>query len=83
MTDIKGRGDTAVEVSRHAEDQQDHNAADPFPPEGTDDKLVRPEDAGRPLSEADAVAATRAVIAAEDAAAIPDNHVPHKEPFDL
>jgi hypothetical protein len=47
--------DTAINAERKDED------ADPFPPEGTDEKTVRPED-DRPLSEDEAVKATHKAL---------------------
>ncbi len=54
---------TAVEVSESAERDQEHNKADSFPPEGTDenlltDKINQPAE----LEEADRLKATQAVI---------------------
>ena len=75
------RSDTAADVSRHAEQQQATNQADPFPPEGTDEKVLKPGEGDTTLSEDVRLKATKAVTS--HTSAIPDNHVPHKEPFDL
>lgn len=53
---------TAADVSRNAERKQARNEPDPFPPEGTDEKVVRPDIGDRPLSEPERVKATEAVI---------------------
>ena len=52
----------SVEVSQTAERDQANNRADPFPPEGTDEKSLPGGGAQTPLSEADRMAATRAAI---------------------
>lgn len=58
-------GNTDVEVAEHAEAAQNRNQPDPFPEEGTDEKIVRPDaTADQPLSDGEALRATRAVIAA-------------------
>jgi len=46
---------TAENAEKHADD------ADPFPPEGTDEKVVRPDD-DAPISEDEAVKATEKAI---------------------
>jgi len=57
--------DTDVDVAEHAERQQAQNQPDPFPEEGTDDKTVQgPARGDQPLSDGEAVRATKAVIAA-------------------
>ncbi len=81
MDDAHKRSDTAAQVAEHAEDQQNQNRPDPFPPEGTDEKVLKPGQGDTTLSEDTRVKATKAVL--DRASAIPDNHVPHKEPFDL
>jgi hypothetical protein len=51
--------DTAVNAERKDED------ADPFPPEGTDEKIVRPNNEpwdDRPLTEDEAVKATQKAL---------------------
>lgn len=75
------RSDTAAGVSRSAEHAQASNHPDPFPPEGTDEKVLKPGNAGTSLSQDTRLKATKAAL--DRATAIPDNHVPHKEPFDL
>lgn len=63
-TETRGK-DTEVDVAEHAEDQQNRNQPDPFPEEGTDEKIVKPDSAAdKPLSEDEALRATKAVIAA-------------------
>ncbi len=52
---------TAVDIARDAENLQDANAPDAFPPEGTDEATLDP-DAEHVLSEDDRLKATRAVI---------------------
>ncbi len=54
---------TAAEISESAERDQEHNEADPFPPEGTDEKILT-DKIGQPaeLKEADRLKATEAVI---------------------
>ena len=79
---MPSRSDTAAKVSRHAENEQAKNRPDPFPPEGTDEKVLKPGQGDTSLSEDTRVRATRAALD-RDRAGIPDNHVPHKEPFDL
>ena len=55
---------SAAQVSKSAEVAQDHNGADPFPPEGTDEKvLMRKTPHVTQIAEKDRVDATRAVIA--------------------
>lgn len=57
--------ETDVDVAEHAERQQAQNQPDPFPEEGTDDKTVQgPARGDQPLSEGEALRATKAVIAA-------------------
>ncbi|ESQ79132.1 hypothetical protein [Asticcacaulis sp. YBE204] len=58
----------AEDVSRTAEDQKKKDGADPFPPEGTDENAVKPG-ANTPLSEAERLKATKAVISHDQAAA--------------
>lgn len=58
--------DTAIEVARTGEHQANAGHADPFPPEGTDEKLLETgNNRPRALSESDRVKATRAAIASE------------------
>lgn len=57
-----GNTPKSVEVSQTAERDQATRHADPFPPEGTDEKTLPGAPGQKPLSEADRVAATRAVI---------------------
>ncbi len=76
---MPSRSDTAAKVSRTAEQEQAKNRPDPFPPEGTDEKVLKPGQGDTALSEDARLKATRAVLNR----AIPDNHVPHKESFDL
>ena len=62
MTDTRTPSD--VDVAEHAEEQQNRNQPDPFPEEGTDEKIVKPDTtADKPLSDGEAVRATKAVIA--------------------
>lgn len=73
--------DTAAHVAKHAEHEQAKNQPDPFPPEGTDEKVLKPGNGDTSLSQDTRLKATRAALDRD--APIPDNHVPHKEPFDL
>ncbi len=79
---MPSRSDTAAGVSRHAEHEQAQDRPDPFPPEGTDEKVLKPGQGDTTLSQDTRVRATRAALD-RTLADIPDNHVPHKEPFDL
>lgn len=58
----KRQGSTDVDVARTAERQQANDQPDPFPEEGTDEKTVQGPLHDKPLSEDEAVTATRAVI---------------------
>jgi|GEM_PF-1819921 len=56
----------SVQAAVSAEHQQESDKADPFPPEGTDEKVIKPkkeEDEG--LSQEVRLAATRAWLKAE------------------
>ncbi len=75
------RSDTAAGVSRSAEHAQAANRPDPFPPEGTDEKILKPGQGDTSLSEDTRLKATKAALDRETP--IPDNHIPHKESFDL
>lgn len=56
----------AVQAAETGERQQETNKADPFPPEGTDEKAVKPgPDKDEGLSQDVRLAATRAWLAAE------------------
>lgn len=53
-----------AEAARSGEHLQAANEPDPFPPEGTDEKVVRPaSEVDTPLSDAEATRATMEVIA--------------------
>jgi len=58
-------GQSPVAVAETAERQADAGNPDPFPPEGTDEKLVDPGTAPSVLKESDRVRATQAAIASE------------------
>lgn len=54
---------TVADVSQDAENKQVRGQPDPFPPEGTDEKIISPAGEGeKPLSEKDRLRATKAVI---------------------
>lgn len=72
MPDLKDITDThltgakygyAGDGTRAAEVAQGHGRSDPFPPEGTDEKLIKPDHvADKPISEAESVNATRSAL---------------------
>lgn len=54
---------SGVAAAKSGEHLQHRNEPDPFPPEGTDDKMVQPGDIGdKPLSDAEATKATQSAI---------------------
>lgn len=55
-----------VDVAAHAEDRAEAGKMDSFPEEGTDEKIVKPGIAAdAPLSDSEAVEATKKAIQAE------------------
>lgn len=57
------RKPSTADVGRDAETHQVRNEPDPFPPEGTDEKILTPgTESPRPLSEKDRRKATEAAV---------------------
>ncbi|EGF90737.1 hypothetical protein ABI_37700 [Asticcacaulis biprosthecium C19] len=55
-------GHSPAEVSRTAEKQVNKGEADSMPPEGTDETVLKGDDADNPIRQSDRGEATKAVI---------------------